>query len=310
MATPKNPFKSKPFLDLKNEWYTHLEHNGFKDIEQNYEDPQKAMLKRWDSLHFTTKSHVCNNRDVFILKHDYYYYAAQFLIGGEFGTDLDRDIWELHAQGLGVRAIADTLNDSHSATKKYNRQSIWMRLRPLQLKMKEYLKEVSDMQKKDIVDLRLGKKEDEPYIYSTWLQNLYANTRWRTSLDRKAFFKYHSVIEVILNKPTTTIRVACLKEDPDIILGYSVFEDTTTDMILHWVFVRADWQGHGIARDLVPLHVTVVTHMTKIGERIWSNCSSKPRQILLPLSYEILETAPQFKENRSQKNDEQLSPVP
>ena len=146
------------------------------------------------------------------------------------------------------------------------------------------------MRKEDILDIRPFKKEDEPFIYSTWLQNLYVNTRWRTPPTRRAFFKYHDVIEHILRKPNTKVDVCCLKDDPDVIVGYCVHEKTPVDVILHWIYVRGDWQRKGIAYDLAPKHITVVTHMTKIGERIWQKQAVKPKLISLPHSYEILET--------------------
>lgn len=142
-----------------------------------------------------------------------------------------------------------------------------------------------------LLELRPGKKEDESFLYGTWLNGTYQKTRWRTEFARGDFFKgYHSVIAHILSKPQTQILTCCLKEDPDILVGYSVFEKCPTDTIFHWIFIRADWRGNKIAKDLIPPKVTVVTHMTPAGQIIFHKFKVKPKLVLIPLSYEILET--------------------
>jgi hypothetical protein len=55
--------------------------------------------------------------------------------------------------------------------------------------------------------------------------------------------------------------VACLKEDPDVILGYSVTDGTR----IHWVHLKAAWRGIGLARSLIPKNADSASHMTKIG---------------------------------------------
>lgn len=307
----KNPFKAPSFLELQRDWYAHLENNGFNDIEQPHADPDRACLKRWDSHYFTAKSHGFYSRDLFLLKHDYYYYAHQFLEHFDgFTSESEREIWHLHCQGWGVRESAKRLNDLFF-DQKFNREKVWRIVKVLKVKLAEYLKrEGAQLNKSEVLTMREYKKEDEAFVYSTWLQNLYANTRWRTAITRKDFYKYHAVLEVILAKPSTTVRICCLKDDPEIIVGYSVYEKTPADTILHWVFVRADWQRRGIARDLCPFTPTVVTHMTKVGDRIWTKLTVRPVRILLPLSYEVLETSlePESKTaNRSPKKHDTTS---
>lgn len=83
------------------------------------------------------------------------------------------------------------------------------------------------------------------------------------SIDQDAFMKgYHDHIERLLQ--SSTVSVACLRSDPDVILGYSVSQPG----ILHWVFVKPDWRRLGIANNLIPKDTKTVTGFTRVGEII------------------------------------------
>ena len=295
-------YKTQEFLELKKEWYAHLKNLGFEDIEEDYKDSSKTCLKRWDSFYFTAKSHGSHTIDLFQSKRDYYYYAYQFLNEAEFETETQKKIWELHAQAISIRDISKYMLENF--TLKISRDRVWKILKPLQESLKNFVKaRKSIMSKEDILLLRGPKEEDEAFVFATWLQQIASNTRWRNGIDKTQFFKYREIIAAILRKPTITVTVCCLKDDLDIIVGYSVYEKLPTDTILHFVYVRSDWQRQGIARDICPKHITVITHLTKIGERIWSKMVPKPRLISIPLVYEIMETTPQYSEVRTKESE-------
>lgn len=130
------------------------------------------------------------------------------------------------------------------------------------------------MNKRDLIIIRKAQPSDESFIYSSWLMGQYygnlpgkgGNKKpsfdYLGSIDKNAFMKnYHSYIEAVLKFPETCIRVACLKEDEDVILGYSVFHGP----VLNWVMVKPDWRGLGIMNDLVPKGISWTTSLTKIG---------------------------------------------
>ena len=73
---------------------------------------------------------------------------------------------------------------------------------------------------------------------------------------------YHKVIEHILKNPNTLIRVACLKEDPEVILGYLI--GTKDQTVAHWVFCKKSWRNIGIMKSLLTTETTA-THATKAG---------------------------------------------
>jgi len=69
---------------------------------------------------------------------------------------------------------------------------------------------------------------------------------------------------MLLAKPDVTVKVACMKDAPDVILGYSVYSGTRLD----WVYVKDRWRGLGVAKDLVPTNITTVSHVTDTGRSI------------------------------------------
>lgn len=118
------------------------------------------------------------------------------------------------------------------------------------------------MRKRELITIRPGEEGDRPFIYSTRLKGLRYANKWLGLIDEYLYFnEYHKVIDRILHNPKTEIRIATLITDPEIILGYSVQENST----LHWVFIKPDWRNIGLARDLVGDKITTITHQTKKG---------------------------------------------
>lgn len=107
--------------------------------------------------------------------------------------------------------------------------------------------------------------EDHNFILATWLRGLRYGNDWFALIDKDAYFKtYHTVIETMLVNPDITVRLACLKDDQDVILGYSVYNKTRLD----FVFVKKAWRGIGIAKSLLPPTVETVSHLTDVGRSI------------------------------------------
>lgn len=83
---------------------------------------------------------------------------------------------------------------------------------------------------------------------------------------------YAKVAEAIVQSPNTRLIVACLKEDPDTIIGYSlVSADAKT---LHFVYIKGgkdestSWRRKGIGRSLIPNTIEQVSHLTMLGRKL------------------------------------------
>lgn len=125
------------------------------------------------------------------------------------------------------------------------------------------------MNKADLVMIRDGVPEDKNFILATWLRGLYYGDSWFKEIPKDIFMMhYHRFLENLLNLPGVIIKVSCLKEDKDVILGYSVNRNVNGFSILDWVFVKSAWRGIGLGRNLVPQDPDVVSHLTKLGKNL------------------------------------------
>jgi len=123
---------------------------------------------------------------------------------------------------------------------------------------------MSTIDKKDLIAIRLGTEEDKSFIFSTWLKGLYYGDSWFSNIPKDVFMQHHHpVIERLLVDPAVIVTVACLKDDPEVILGYAV--QTLDGSTVHWCFVKKSWRNIGLAKNLISAKVTAATHLTKAG---------------------------------------------
>ena len=120
---------------------------------------------------------------------------------------------------------------------------------------------------------------DKAFVMATFLRGLYYGDSWFSLIPKDAFMmNYKHIAEALLNKHL--VKVACLKEDKDVILGYSILsKDFQT---LHFVFVKSAFRKQGIGRSLIPHSISTVTHLTTLGKSLMnklSNCVFNPFQI-------------------------------
>lgn len=115
-----------------------------------------------------------------------------------------------------------------------------------------------------MIKTRIGLLTDEALIKATMLKGLYYGCDFFRQMEQDRFFEAYSplVDELLRNK---NIIVACLEEDPDVILGYAI----VSQPVLHYVYVKEVWRGQGIVRKMLQdLKITKVSHLTKIGNKI------------------------------------------
>lgn len=115
-----------------------------------------------------------------------------------------------------------------------------------------------------LYDIRDAKEEDKHFILATFLRGMYYGDSWFSFIPKQIFMtNYKPVAEALVNGNKTAIKIACLKEDPDVILGYSIL--SADYLTIHFCFVKAAWRQKGIARSLLPKYPTAVTHLTRLG---------------------------------------------
>lgn len=99
------------------------------------------------------------------------------------------------------------------------------------------------------IETRQLEPGDINFIYSTMLKALYYHKgSIYGPIEAEYFFeRHHYVIESILRAPNT-VRIACLKSQPEVVLGYAIAQAPTT---LHFAYIKKAWRGQGLARLLV-----------------------------------------------------------
>lgn len=115
--------------------------------------------------------------------------------------------------------------------------------------------------------VRPYEETDKAFIMATALRGLYYGDSWFSKIPKDIFMdNYKLVLENLIAKRSATIAVACLTEDPDVILGYSILSgDLQT---IDFVYVKKAWREQGIARKLTPAHPRYVSHLTEMGTKL------------------------------------------
>jgi hypothetical protein len=118
-------------------------------------------------------------------------------------------------------------------------------------------------EKSELLVYRPFRDSDMPFVMDSWLKTLRVNNDFFRQIDINVYKQvYPQIIQELVHNCITTM--AALKEDDDVLIGYACYTPTT----LHWTFVKNQWRGLGIMKDLVPKHITFVSHLTRLFKPI------------------------------------------
>lgn len=102
-------------------------------------------------------------------------------------------------------------------------------------------------------------------MLATFLRGLYYGDSWFSLIPKQIFMdNYKLVAEALVTR--ATIKVACLKDEEDVIIGYSILSNDY--QTIHFVYVKANWRLKGIARSLLPQYPSAVSHLTELGKKL------------------------------------------
>lgn len=120
-----------------------------------------------------------------------------------------------------------------------------------------------------LYDVRDMIDADKNFIMATFLRGVYYGDMWYSLIPKNIFMdNYKKIAEDVVDGRKAVIKVACLKEDPSVILGYSIL--STDYQAVIWTFVKTPWRKRGIARSLVPQYPVACTHLSKLGQSLMS----------------------------------------
>lgn len=110
--------------------------------------------------------------------------------------------------------------------------------------------------------VRSYKSEDKNFIMASFLRGVYYGNSFYNMTPKDDFMNnYKHVGESLINN--AKIRVACLPDDQDVILGYCI--TSVSDEIIHWCFVKTAWRRQGILKAMLPITVTTSSHFTELS---------------------------------------------
>lgn len=107
---------------------------------------------------------------------------------------------------------------------------------------------------------------DLNFVYSSWKRGLRFGNDFFRKIDADSFYEaYTLIINALITRADCKVTVACLKDDEDVVLGYSVVRGD----ILDWLFVKQSWRGFGIAKQLCSgSELKACSHITNVGDSI------------------------------------------
>lgn len=120
-----------------------------------------------------------------------------------------------------------------------------------------------------LYDIRDYKAEDANFILATFLRGIYYGDSWFSVIPKAIFMaNYKKVAQALVGSGKCSIQVACLLDDPDTIIGYSIL--SANHQNIHFVYVKDKWRHRGVARSLLPPKLIAATHLTQLGQKLMS----------------------------------------
>ncbi len=122
---------------------------------------------------------------------------------------------------------------------------------------------------KGLFDIRDVKENDYNFIRASFLNGLYYGSSWFNLIPKDIFMaNYKNIINGLLDHPGVTIKIACPKDEQDLIIGYSILSaDYAT---VHWVFVKHKWRNNGVGKALLPTRPEAFSHLSDLGKILMS----------------------------------------
>lgn len=120
---------------------------------------------------------------------------------------------------------------------------------------------------RELVITRPYIEADRNFVLATWIRGAKHGSDFFKRMDPKAYFRHYNVfLSNLVDSPDTSITIACLQEDPSVILGYAVTRNSGQSV--DWVYVKNQWRKVGIAKSLLSHSFSEVSHLTDVAEKI------------------------------------------
>lgn len=116
-----------------------------------------------------------------------------------------------------------------------------------------------------VIIRKAGTGADHAFVYATWRNALWYAERRQAKNESSDFYKQASkMIADLIDQPNTEVKVACLGDDPDMFLGWSLMRGDH----LEFIYVKIDYRRKGIGGLLAKGFKTFSEPKTKIGKAL------------------------------------------
>lgn len=104
-------------------------------------------------------------------------------------------------------------------------------------------------------------------LYSKFLRSLKFGNEYFRLIDQDSYYKmYHAYIESLLARPQSSIKLAVLTDEPDVVLGWALLEPK----VVHFCYVNRDNRRIGICTSLLSEPFDTFTHITNSWMNVWT----------------------------------------
>jgi GNAT superfamily N-acetyltransferase len=114
--------------------------------------------------------------------------------------------------------------------------------------------------------LRTATEEDLRFVKASWKTDAWKSSSAGKRMSHRVFSDGMDT-RIARLIPRSTVYVAAFAEVPDEVLGWACIQSTPMGAALHYVYVKAAFRRHGIAKGLTIDRVRWYTHQTNEAGR-------------------------------------------
>ena len=140
-------------------------------------------------------------------------------------------------------------------------------------------REARNHMNKELFAIRdFDKAIDFNFIKATWLNGIYYGGTFLSKMEKNLFMThYSSILDNYLHSKATNIKLAVLKDDPEIIIGYVAYRNINPEFsVLDYVFVKKNYRKSGFSKVLIPSNAKYCTILTALGAKYIKNLQLNP----------------------------------
>jgi hypothetical protein len=102
---------------------------------------------------------------------------------------------------------------------------------------------------KDFIELRPMRTFEINFILNSWLKSVRITENW-IKIESKIFFEEYQKL-IIATLEMGSVLIACPKNEPNIIIGYMVYERAEKCLIIHFLYIKNKFRRNGLARYMI-----------------------------------------------------------